>query len=266
MTAGERIVIKIGTSTLTHESGLLNIRRAERLVKVLADLRNSGAELVLVSSGAIAIGAGKLGLGGRPEDMPTKQAAAAIGQCELMHIYDSLFSGYNHIVAQVLLTYDVLDDAQKKENALNTLNRLLDLRAIPIINENDTVSIDEMGIGDNDQLSAFVAKLIGADRLIILSDIAGLYTADPHTNPNAELISKVTGIDEKIRALAGSSGSRRGRGGMITKLIAAQTAMAAGIDAHIIQGENPENLYRLFDGEIIGTLFKAAGKREHHAN
>ena len=199
-----RIVVKVGTSTLAHPTGRLNIQRMERLCKVLSDLKNAGHEIILVSSGAIGMGVGKLSLPAKPSDMPTKQAAAAVGQCELMYIYDKLFTEYNHIVAQILITApDLQESGSRKSNFHNTLARLLELGALPVINENDTVSTDEIVIGDNDTLSANVASTIGADLLVLLSDIDGLYDADPHKNPDAKLIDIVEQLDEKIYALAG---------------------------------------------------------------
>lgn len=254
----KRIVIKVGTSTLTHQSGNINIRRLEEFVKVLADIQNSGRQVVLVSSGAIAVGVGKLGLKERPSDIPTKQAAAAVGQCELMYIYDKLFSEFNHTVAQILMTADVIDDETRKENAHNTFDRLLEIGAIPIVNENDTVSVDEIKFGDNDTLSARVAELISADLLIILSDIDGLYSANPQTNPDARLISVVDGVDDKVMSMAGGAGTNRGTGGMVTKLQAARIANKAGADMIIANGKRPTILYEiLFDGKSVGTLFKS---------
>ena len=254
-----RIVIKVGTSTLAHSGGHLNIRRVELLCKVLSDLKNAGHQLLLVSSGAIGMGVGKLGLSGRPKDMPGKQAAAAVGQCELMYFYDKWFSDYNHTVAQLLLTADDIRDPRRSGHVRDTLERLLDFGALPIINENDAVATDEIGIettiGENDTLSAIVAQLIGADQLILLSDIDGLCTADPRTDPNATLISEVTEITPEILALAGGAGSGLGTGGMATKLHAAQVATEAGIDMFIANGENPELLYDLFDGKAVGTKF-----------
>ena len=197
-----RIVIKIGTSTLAYATGQLNIRRVEALCKTMSDIRNAGHELILVSSGAIGMGVGKLGLRSRPQDIPTKQAAAAVGQCELMYIYDKLFSEYHHTVAQLLITADNLTSEIRHTNFTNTLNRLLELGVVPIINENDTVATEEIVIGDNDTLAARVAQSVGAKLLILLSDIDGLYTADPHTNPNAKLIPLVRGLDESIKKLA----------------------------------------------------------------
>lgn len=208
-----RIVIKVGTSTLAHATGNLNIRRVEQLCKVLSDLKNSGHELVLVSSGAIGMGVGKLGLRERPTDMPSKQAAAAIGQCELMYTYDKLFSEYHHTVAQILLTGSDIQNEQRRDNFHNTLFRLLELGAIPIINENDTIATEEIVIGDNDTLAAVVAESVNADLLILLSDIDGLYTADPREDPDALLIHTVSEITPDLLALAGGSGSSLGTGG-----------------------------------------------------
>ena len=254
-----RIVVKVGTSTLAHTGGRLNIRRVELLCKVLSDMKNAGCEIVLVSSGAIGMGVGKLGLPGRPEDMPGKQAAAAVGQCELMYTYDKLFSEYNHTVAQILLTADDIQDKRRKSHVQDTLERLLQWGVLPIVNENDAVSIDEIGIhttiGENDTLSAIVAKLVNADLLVLLSDIDGLYTDDPRKNPEATLIPVVDEITEEVLALAGGAGSGLGSGGMATKLKAAQLAMAAGMDMVIANGEAPEALYALLEGKHIGTRF-----------
>ncbi len=250
-----RIVVKIGTSTLTHATGHLNIRRVEQLCKVMSDIKNAGHELILVSSGAIGMGVGKLGLRQRPQDIPTKQAAAAVGQCELMYIYDKLFGDYHHTVAQLLITNDNMIDEGRHQHFTNTLNRLLELDALPIINENDTVATDEIVIGDNDTLAAKVAQSVHADLLILLSDIDGLYTADPHKDPNAVLLHKVTKIDETILQLAGVSSSRQGTGGMITKLHAAEICLSCGCDMVIANGNNPANLYAILDGAEIGTRF-----------
>lgn len=257
----KRIVVKVGSSTLTHETGMLNIRRLEKLVKVLADLKNAGREIVLVSSGAIAVGFGKLGIvKERPEDTPSRQAAAAVGQCELMYIYDKLFSGYNHTVSQLLLTRDVIDSSRRLENVVNTFDRLLGFGVIPIVNENDTVSVEEIEFGDNDSLSAIVATICKAQALVILSDIDGLYDADPRQNPTAKLIPVVEQLDDDILRHAGGAGSQRGTGGMVTKLHAAQIATEAGIQMVICNGQDPDNLYRLFDGEPVGTWFRAREK------
>lgn len=251
----KRVVVKVGTSTLTHATGMLNIRRVERLVKVLSDLKNAGHELVLVTSGAIGVGAGKLALREKPSDMPTKQACAALGQSELMYIYDKYFSEYNHNAAQVLLTRDIIEDMRRKENVSNTFERLLELSVIPVVNENDTVSVEEIEFGDNDTLSAIVARLVEADLLIIFSDIDGLYDRDPRKNSDARLISHVAEITDEIRALAGTPGSAFGTGGMVTKLHAAEICMEAGIPMAILNGEKPEEIYRLLEGKEAGTLF-----------
>ena len=250
-----RIVVKIGTSTLAHPTGHLNIRRVEQLCKVMSDIKNAGHELILVSSGAIGMGVGKLGLRERPKDIPTKQAAAAVGQCELMYTYDKLFSEYHHTVAQLLITGDDTKNAQRHQNFSNTLNRLLQLGALPIINENDTVSTDEIVIGDNDTLGAIVAESVRADLLILLSDIDGLYTADPHKDPGAKLLEKVTVIDDSILNLAGVSSTKQGTGGMVTKLRAAQICLSCGCEMVIANGHDPENLYAILDGQNVGTRF-----------
>ena len=256
-----RITVKVGTSTLAHATGRLNIQRMEALCKVLSDLKNAGHEIILVSSGAIGMGVGKLNLPGRPADMPTKQAAAAVGQCELMYTYDKLFNEYNHTVAQVLLTGEDVRSEQRSRNMRNTIFRLLELGALPIINENDAVATDEIGventIGENDTLSAIVAAAVGADLLILLSDIDGLYDSDPHKNPDAKLISTVSAIDDSILALGGGSGSALGTGGMATKLHAAQVATAAGCEMVIANGQQPELLYEIVAGKPVGTRFLA---------
>ena len=252
-----RIVVKIGTSTLAHPTGHLNIRRVEQLCKVMSDIKNAGHELILVSSGAIGMGVGKLGLRQRPTDIPTKQAAAAVGQCELMYIYDKLFGDYHHTVAQLLITGADTADETRHRNFTNTLNRLLELGALPILNENDTVATEEIVIGDNDTLAAIVAKSVQAQLLILLSDIDGLYTADPHTHPDAQLLHRITTLDDSILRLAGVSGSSQGTGGMITKLRAAQICLESGCDMVIANGSNPENLYDIIDGQDVGTRFFA---------
>lgn len=253
-----RIVVKVGTSTLAHKTGRLNIQRMERLCKVLSDIKNAGDEIILVSSGAIAMGVGKMNLASRPTDMPTKQAAAAVGQCELMYFYDKLFSEYSHVVAQLLITApDIASEGHAKENFHNTLERLLALGALPVINENDTVSTEEIVIGDNDTLSAAVAATVGAQLLIILSDIDGLYDSDPHKNPDARLIETVEKLDESVFALAGGSASSLGTGGMVTKLRAARIALAAGCETVIANGANPEILYDAVAGKSVGTRFLA---------
>ena len=252
-----RIVVKIGTSTLAHPTGHLNIRRVEQLCKVMSDIKNAGHDLILVSSGAIGMGVGKLGLRQRPTDIPTKQAAAAVGQCELMYVYDKLFGDYHHTVAQLLITGADTTDETRHRNFTNTLNRLLELGALPILNENDTVATEEIVIGDNDTLAAIVAKSVQAQLLILLSDIDGLYTADPHTHPDAQLLHRITTLDERILRLAGVSGSSQGTGGMITKLRAAQICLESGCDMVIANGSNPENLYDIIDGQDVGTRFFA---------
>ena len=250
-----RIVIKVGTSTLAHATGRLNIRRVEQLCKVISDLKNAGHEIVLVSSGAIGMGVGKLSLRERPQDMPTKQAAAAVGQCELMYTYDKLFSEYHHTVAQILLTGSDIRDAQRRENFHNTLFRLLELGVLPVINENDTIATEEIVIGDNDTLAAIVAVNAGAELLSLLSDIDGLYTGDPHANPEAKLIAQVDELTPEILALAGDSSSGLGTGGMMTKLHAARIAAEAGCDMVIANGGNPDVLYDIVAGERVGTRF-----------
>ncbi|MBR3808913.1 MAG: glutamate 5-kinase [Clostridia bacterium] len=252
-----RIVIKVGTSTLAHSTGNINIRHVEELCKVMSDLKNAGHEIILVSSGAIGMGVGKLSLKEKPQDMPTKQAAAAVGQCELMYTYDKLFSEYNHTVAQILLTGLDLEDNERYHNIQNTMNRLLELNVLPIINENDTVSTHEIAVGDNDTLGAIVAVSMKADLLVLLSDIDGLYTADPHKSENAELISVVEKITPEIESLGGGKGSSLGTGGMVTKLNAAKLCMSKGTDMVIANGSNPSVLYDIVDGEKIGTKFIA---------
>ena len=250
-----RIVIKIGTSTLAHPTGHLNIRRVEQLCKVMSDIKNAGHELILVSSGAIGMGVGKLGLRSRPADIPTKQAAAAVGQCELMYVYDKLFSEYHHTVAQLLITGEDIANPTRHQNFSNTLSRLLELGALPILNENDTVATQEIVIGDNDTLAAIVAESVRADLLVLLSDIEGLYTADPRKDPAATLITHVPELTEQILALAGVSGSDQGTGGMITKLQAARICLSCGCAMVIASGSDPENLYGILEGKGKGTTF-----------
>ena len=250
-----RIVIKIGTTTLAHTSGHLNIRRVEELCKIISDIKNAGHEVILVSSGAIGMGVGKLGLRSRPADMPTKQAAAAVGQCELMYVYDKLFSEYHHTVAQLLITGEDVESQERHRNFSNTLNRLLELKVIPVLNENDTVSTAEIVIGDNDTLAAIVAQSVKADLLILLSDIDGLYTADPHTHPDAKLLHHIADVDESVMALAGVSSSQQGTGGMVTKLRAARICLDCGCQMVIANGAEPENLYGILEGKPIGTRF-----------
>lgn len=254
-----RIVIKVGTSTLTHrKSGRLNIRRMNNLVRVVADLKNSGKEIVMVSSGAVGLGLGRLGIMNRPDDTPTKQAAAAVGQCELMYMYDDQFGKYGMTVAQLLLTKTDINH-ERSQNVVNTLERLLSMGAIPIVNENDTVAIDELELefGENDTLSAIVASLCKADLLILMSDIDGFFDSDPHKNPGANLIPVIDEITQEITDAAGGVGSKFGSGGMQTKLNAARIAGEAGIDMVILNGRNPDSLYDFFDGKQIGTLFRS---------
>lgn len=250
-----RIVVKVGTSTLAHPSGLINIRRVEELCKVMSDLKNAGNDIILVTSGAIGMGAGKLQLSERPRDVAAKQAAAAVGQCELMYTYDKLFSEYNHTVAQLLMTGSDFENEERHINFKNTMDKLLEFKALPIINENDTVATEEIKVGDNDTLSAMVAVNVNADILILLSDIDGLFTADPHSNPDAKLISVVSEINEDILALGGEEGSGLGTGGMRTKLNAAQICTENNCDMIIANGENPDVLYDIVDGKSVGTRF-----------
>ena len=253
-----KIVVKVGTSTLAHSTGRLNIRRVEELVKVLSDLKNAGHQIILVSSGAIGMGVGKLNLPGRPADMPTKQAAA-VGQCELMYTYDRLFGQYGHNVAQILLTREDVDFPGRRRNFENVMGRLLELNVLPIVNENDAVATDEVGvsttIGENDTLSAIVAGCVGAGLLVILSDIDGLYTADPRRDADARLIPEVRAVTPEVEALAGGTGSALGSGGMATKLKAAKLVMAGGCDMVIANGREPEKLYDIAAGRPVGTRF-----------
>ncbi len=250
-----RIVIKIGTSTLAHKSGLLNIRRVEELCKVMSDLKNAGNEVILVSSGAIGMGLGKLSLTEKPTDIPTKQAAAAVGQCELMYTYDKLFSEYNHTVAQILITGEDVEHTDRSANFKNTMCRLLELGAIPIINENDSIATDEIVIGDNDTLGAIVATAIKADLLVLLSDIDGLFTADPHKDKNAVMLNVIEEITPEIEQMTGGAGSKLGTGGMLTKINAAKISTDAGIDMIIANGKEPSVLYDIVEGKSVGTRF-----------
>lgn len=250
-----RIVVKVGTSTLAYSTGNLNIRHMESLCKVLSDIKNSGHEIILVSSGAVGMGMGKLSLGKRPDELSLKQAAAAVGQCELMYTYDKLFTEYNHTVAQILLTAEDINDEYRRANFINTMIRLIELGALPIINENDTVATSELIIGDNDTLAAVVAKSIDADLLVLLSDIDGLFTADPKKDRSAVLISKVEKITPEIEALAGGVSSKVGTGGMVTKLKAAQISVQSGCDMIITNGTDPNVLYDIIDGKNVGTRF-----------
>lgn len=258
-----RIVVKVGTSTLTRDNGALNLHNMDHLARALSDLHGMGHEVILVSSGAIGVGTGKLGLSERPKELRMKQAVAAVGQCELMHLYDKFFGEYGNTVAQILLTGEDVEDAVRSEHLANTFSALLDLGCIPVVNENDSVSSAEIEtgkckvLGDNDTLSAIVARLCHADMLVLLSDIDGLYNADPHKDPNAVLIERVDEITPELRAMAGGAGTWRGTGGMATKLMAATTAMQAGIDMIITNGANMEALYEIVEGKSIGTRFCA---------
>ena len=255
-----RIVIKIGTSTLTYQNGCVNIRGIEQLCRAISDIKNAGNEVILVSSGAIGMGVGKLNLKERPSDIAGKQAAAAVGQCELMYIYDKEFANYNHTVAQILLTAPDLKCEDRHKKFENTMTKLLELGVLPIINENDTVATEEIVFGDNDTLAAEVAVSVGADLLVLLSDIDGLYTKDPHKFSDASLIDEVFEITDEILALGGGAGSSLGTGGMQTKLNAAKIATAGGCDMIIMNGSYPETLYSIIDGDRIGTRFFAKRK------
>ncbi len=256
----KRLVVKVGTSTLTYDTGKTNIRRMHKLVSVLSDIVNSGIEVALVTSGAIGVGVGKLGLKERPSDISGRQAAATVGQCELMFMYDKLFGEYGHTVGQLLITKSDVDSEERRKNLVNTFEKLFDYGAVPIVNENDSVAVDEIVYGDNDSLSAIVAKLINADALIILTDIDGLYDDNPNENEDAKLISQVDEITDELIAVAGGHGSRFSTGGMVTKLHAAQIAMDAGIDTIVMNGAAPESIYKALDGKQIGTFF--TGKKD----
>lgn len=251
-----RIVIKVGTSSLTYETGKLNIKKIESIVRVVSDLRNRGIEVVLVSSGAVGAGVGKLNLTEKPSETRKKQALAAIGQATLVSMYDRFFSEYGHSSAQVLLTKFILDDSERYQNTKNTFETMFEYGVIPIVNENDVISTYELEFGDNDTLSAYIAKLVDAQLLIILSDIDGLYDGNPQENPDAKLIPTVEKVDEAIYAIAGGAGSRRGTGGMVTKLKAAEIVNQSGIDMIISNGATPERIYDIFEGKSVGTLFK----------
>lgn len=253
----KRVVIKVGTSTLTYGTGKINIRRIEVLSQVISDLSHSGCEVVLVSSGAIGVGAGKLGFDKRPDTTQGKQAASAVGQSELMSMYGKFFAEYGCQVAQILITKNVLEDLECRTNAVNAFQTLLEWHVIPIVNENDVISTAELAFGDNDTLSATVAELIGADLLIILSDIDGLFDKDPAANSDAKLIPVVKCVTPEMKTNAGGAGTDRGTGGMVTKLIAAENAMKAGIDMVIINGSNPKAVYDVLDGKAVGTKFVA---------
>lgn len=253
----KRIVVKIGSSTLTYENFRMNLRRVEALVRILSDFKNSGKEIVLVSSGAISAGVAKMGMDHRPRAVEEKQALAAVGQSELMRMYEHFFSMFGHTVAQILVTRDVMENPTARKNVENTFATLLKMGCVPIVNENDTIAFDEIEFGDNDTLSAYVSVLCHADSLIILSDIDGLYNADPHKNPDARLIATVDGITDEILGYAGGAGSNRGTGGLITKLHAAEIVTKHGIPMFIVNGQDPEVLHELADGNHVGTYFVA---------
>ncbi len=255
----KRIVIKVGTSSLTYETGKINIKKLESLVRVISDLRNRGVEVVLVSSGAVGAGVGKLNLPEKPDDIRAKQALAAIGQASLVSIYDRFFSEYGHSTAQVLLTKFILEEEERYKNTKNTFETMFEYGVIPIVNENDVISTYELEFGDNDTLSAYIAELVEAEMLVILSDIDGLFDKNPAENSDAKLIPVVEKLDGSIAALAGGAGSRRGTGGMVTKLKAAEIVTPKGIDMIITNGANPERIYEIFEGKQVGTLF--VGKR-----
>ena len=264
----QRIVVKVGTSTLTHDSGSLNLRSMEHLVRALADLHGCGNEIILVTSGAIAVGTARLGLSERPRELRMKQAAAAVGQCRMMHIYDKLFGEYNRSVAQILLTGDDVENPDRAEHLRSTFSALLEMGVIPVVTENDSVSSAEIEtghhkvLGDNDTLSAIVAALCQADLLVLLSDIDGLYDADPRTHPDAKRFHQVKDLTPEILEMAGGAGTWRGTGGMATKLSAARIAMESGCDMVITNGARPEDLYGIVEGQDIGTRFLARKKED----
>lgn len=252
----KRIIVKVGTTSLTYSNGKMDLKRIDKLAWTLSDLRNQGKEVILVSSGAIAVGADRLALPERPRDIIGKQAASAVGQAALMQIYENFFMQYNQKVAQILLTQDVFDYPARRRNAKNTMLKLLEMGVIPIVNENDTVATEELSeISDNDTLSAYVCSIVDGDILVILSDIDGMYTKDPKKNSDAEIIDTVDEINDGLKALAGGSSSSLGTGGMITKINAAQIANNSGADMVIASGENPTILQEVLEGKKIGTLF-----------
>lgn len=251
----KRIVIKVGTSSLTYPSGKIHLRKLEELITVLSDLKNRGLEIILVSSGAIAVGVGKMGYAERPADLPGKQACAAIGQCELMYLYDKFFSQFHVKVAQILLTKDAFEVEERRENVTNTFLRLLEMNVLPIVNENDSVTVEEIIVGDNDTLSALVALLVEADALIMLSDIDGVYDSDPRKNPDAVKMATANLNSKKVRSGISGAGSSHAVGGMVTKFAAASLTVPKGIFTWVMSGEQPRDLYRFFDGETLGTLF-----------
>lgn len=251
----KRITVKVGTSTLTHDTGKLNLKRIDKLARVLSDLKNAGKDIVLVTSGAIGVGVAKLPTVEYPLDTKTKQAAAAVGQVELMYIYDKFFAEYGNIVAQILLTKDCLEHSCRRQNTINTLDELLSLGVIPVINENDTVAVDEIVFGDNDTLSAQAAVLTGSQLLILLTDIDGLYDNDPKKNKDAHIIRRIHKVDDELYSVAAGAGTNRGTGGMITKLRAAEICLAQGVDVAILDGSDPAIVYDLLDGKEVGSYF-----------
>ncbi|MCK4852949.1 MAG: glutamate 5-kinase [Bacteroidales bacterium] len=253
-----RIVVKVGTSTLSFPNGKMNFTRLEKLTMVLSDLMSCGKEVILVSSGAIGVGAGRLKMDAPPDGLIARQALAAIGQAELMRIYQKFFDEYHQMVAQVLLTPEGLDIETRRINAQNTLNQLLSMKIIPVVNENDTVSTVEIQFGENDSLSARVASLIDADLLIILTDIDGFYSSDPKLDGNARILSEVHEITEEIELAAQGSGTSFGKGGMVTKINAVKICREKGIDTIILNGQNPKNILKVMEGQEIGTLFTTA--------
>lgn len=252
----KRIVIKVGSSTLTYENGKPNIRRIEQLCRVVSDLKNRGVDVIIVSSGAIAVGVNRLKLSERPKDTKGKQAAAAVGQCDLMSIYDRNFAEYGYVSAQILLNRDVIEHEDRKTNVINTFKTLLEYDAVPIVNENDSVSVEEILFGDNDNLSAIVASLVEAEGLIILTDIDGYYDDNPRENPDARLIHVVNEVTPEMIENAGGNGTNRGTGGMKTKLEAAKFAAEHNIETIIMSGDNPKKIFDIFDGYSVGTIFK----------
>ena len=257
LTKAKRIVVKIGTSSLVHKNGKMNLKRIEKLARVISELKNQGRELILVSSGAIGVGTEVLKLPGKPSTVSGRQAAAAVGQVHLMQVYSRMFAEYGYDVAQILLTRDTMDIPEARQNAVNTFTALLELGALPVVNENDTIAVDEIKFGDNDTLSSVVARLTGAELLVILTDIDGYYKDNPNERPDAEMYHTVTDLSEAIEAAAGGAGSRLGTGGMLTKVHAARLAAAEGIWAVIANGQEPEVLYKIIDGEDVGTVFVA---------
>lgn len=253
----KKLVIKVGSSSITYKNGKPNLQRIEDLACVISELKNRGISVILVSSGAIAIGLGRMNLPEKPKDTPTKQALAAIGQCDLMGLYDRFFSEFGYVASQILINRDVIDKQERRENVVNTINKLLEMNTVPIVNENDTISYEEILFGDNDKLSAIAAHLFEADTLIILTDIDGLYDKNPNTDKTAEKIDVVESITEEMLEAAGGTGSKVGTGGMKTKLEAAKYATDRGINVVVMSGENPKDIYKIFENQQLGTFFKA---------